>query len=176
MNEMKPEDVMRALEKIVSDPNCTNMRYIEGCGYFCKVLREPIDDMARGRSTKCNENCEHYSQPYIEGLIRSALALLREKDGEIERLIKERDEARRDVGVAERNHYKSEKEIEGLKEDVELCRHTIANLSKMLDRARPKAAAEFAVKLKAALIRGGIYPAFVSNQIEKILKEMTEDT
>jgi hypothetical protein len=86
MDKLKPEDVMRELGKIVSDPNCTNMRYIEGCGHFCKVFREPIDDMAGGRSPKCNEHCEHYSSPYVEGLIRAALAILREKDAEIERL------------------------------------------------------------------------------------------
>jgi hypothetical protein len=61
------------------------MRYIEGCGHFCKVFREPIDDMAGGKSPKCNEHCEHYSSPYVEGLIRAALALLREKDAEIEK-------------------------------------------------------------------------------------------
>ena len=91
--ELKPEDVMRALEEFASLNNCNNMRYFEGCGHFCKVLRELIDDMAGGRSQKCNEHCEHYSPPRDEEVFRAALSLLKkyqaenaEKDAEIERL------------------------------------------------------------------------------------------
>ncbi len=86
MNELKPEDVMGALEEFASLTNCNNMRYLEGCGHFCKVLREPIDDMAGGRSPKCNEHCEHYSPPRDEELFRATLALLREKDARIKEL------------------------------------------------------------------------------------------
>lgn len=84
--QLKLEDVMSGLEQMASLTNCNNMRYLEGCGHFCKVLREPIDDMAGGRSPKCNELCEHYTPPRDEELFRAALALLREKDAEIERL------------------------------------------------------------------------------------------
>ena len=84
MNELKHEDVMRALEEFASLTNCNNMRYLEGCGHFCKVLRESIDDMAGGRSPKCNEHCEHYSPPRDEELFRATLALFREKDALIE--------------------------------------------------------------------------------------------
>lgn len=86
MNELKPEDVMRALERIASKANCNHMRHLEGCGCFCIRLGKNVDDMAKGRSHECNENCEHFSPPHIENVLRAALALLREKDAEIERL------------------------------------------------------------------------------------------
>ena len=64
MNEMKPEDVMRALEW------CSN-------GYDCKQC------FLYG-TTRRMESC-------MAEMMKKALALLREKDAEIERLTKERD-------------------------------------------------------------------------------------
>ena len=40
---------------------------------------------------------------------------------------------------------------------------------------KAEAVKEFADRLKERLIVGGIYPAFVKNSIEKLLKEMTEE-
>ena len=58
MNELKPEDVMKALELcIASRPKCKD------CPYFIGDIR-----------------CKHSK------LLRDAIALLREKDAEIERL------------------------------------------------------------------------------------------
>jgi hypothetical protein len=62
MNELKPEDVMRALECCREDL------------HMCSVC--PLNEH--------NDFCQ-------EDLHRSALALLREKDAEIERLKKERE-------------------------------------------------------------------------------------
>ena len=92
MNELKPEDVMRALERIATKANCNNMRHLEGCGYFCIRLGKNVDDMAKGRSPECNENCKHFAPPHIEEVLRAALALIREKNAEIERLNKDRKE------------------------------------------------------------------------------------
>ena len=61
MNEMKPEDVMRALECLV----------------------ECID------SGLCNDSCPQHRNTYCRYyILKAALALLREKDAEIERLKK----------------------------------------------------------------------------------------
>lgn len=114
MNELKPEDVMRALE-------CCD----------------------RGSSCRCDcDNCPYYrcDVPCKDKVHTDALALLREKDAEIkeltddnkwsakriietdklvsllkaevERLTKERDDARSDCAVAEQNHYECKKELE----------------------------------------------------------------
>lgn len=106
MNELKPEDVMRALECHSGDGDCFKV-----CPYFTSV----------------------YDESCLKNLVRDALALLREKDAtlemcaevikrqdkelakkdaEIERLNKERDDARRDCAVAEQNHYECKKELE----------------------------------------------------------------
>jgi exonuclease VII large subunit len=121
MNEMKPEDVMRALECCL-DFECT----------------------------ECPMNYEDCEEREFEYLVRQSLpmlkALIREKDAEIkeltddnkwsakriietdklvsllkaenERLTKERDEARSDCAVAEQNHYECKEELETARADA----------------------------------------------------------
>jgi hypothetical protein len=160
MNELKPEDVMRELEEFASLTNCNNMRYLEGCGHFCKVLREPIDDMAGGRSPKCNEHCEHYSPPRDEELFRATLAILREKDAEIERLKSDFEKAQCSV------------ELLG----AELGKLGLA-LSQVEQIARAEAINEFAEKLKEAVkyIPWLDYPP-VHNCIDEIEEKLKGET
>ena len=78
--------------------------------------------------------------------------LLDEKDVEIERLIKERDEARRDVGVAEQNHYESEKEVDRLRYILHcyaLQYGTVMDQRKAVKEIRDEVITEFTERLKA---------------------------
>lgn len=62
------------------------------------------------------EDVMYWLEQYPERKVcRDALALLREKNAEIERLTKERDEARTDCAVAEQLHYVCKKELEEMK-------------------------------------------------------------
>ena len=94
MNEMKPEDVMRAMECCIVENDKDDCL---GCPYSGK----------RHRGEMC-----------VTHLLEDALALLRERDAEIERLNKERDDARSDCAVAEQNHYKCKKELEEMSDDI----------------------------------------------------------
>jgi hypothetical protein len=107
MNELKPEDVMKALEEWIYDFKGTVTQ-------FC---------------TLCD-----------------AIALLREKDAEIERL----------------------------REDAELCRHTIANLSNMVDTARDAGITECAERVKTFYrnLRGKTIGGSVEYHIEQIANEL----
>lgn len=98
MNELKTEDVMRALELKVQRYLMPNVD-IDGSvsvedaeRWFLKLLKEEL-------------------APYVS-------SLLREKDAEIERLTKERDDARRDCAIAEQNHYECKKELEEMSDDI----------------------------------------------------------
>ena len=129
MNELKLDDVMRELERMASNAHCNNMRYLEGCGYFCKVLGENVHDMAKGRSPKCNENCEHFAPPYIDEVLRAALALLKkyrsenvEKDAKIERL---------------------RAEIEEKEEMLDLIEYVCGQYKEVIDKAGSEAVDEF---------------------------------
>ena len=63
-NELKPEDVMRALEC-----HCTERKF--------PLIGEDL----------CEKNCPYFREDFcVQILVRDALALLREKDAEIERL------------------------------------------------------------------------------------------
>lgn len=174
MNELKPEDVMKALE-ICADrtQTCYNCPYTDHC------------------------NDAH----------KDALTLLREKDAEIERLTKERDDARSDCAIAEQLHYECKRELEEMSDDIldsvraerdrykaeceqyqsaflkahndaeqerfqckNICEPTYKNL---LETARAEAIDEFAERLKEAVkyIPWCEYPP-VHNCIDQIAKEM----
>ena len=94
MNKMKPEDVINALEKMTyGGHSCTD----------CKYSKKRGEDRCGLKGCRIAQN---------------ALALLREKDAEIERLTKERDDARRDCAIAEQNHYECKKELEEMSDDI----------------------------------------------------------
>ena len=112
MNEMKPEDIMRALEELLEE-----VGKVKGA-----------------------------HKQYLT--IKHALAILREKDAEIERL---REKGKEWRACADK-----------LFEEVEI--------------ARAEAIDEFAERLKVTLIAGGIYPVIVKNSIEKISMEMKGET
>lgn len=160
MNEPKPEDVMRALEQMASKANCNYMRHLEGCGYFCIRLGKNVDDMAKGRGPECNENCEHFSPPYIEEVLRSALALLREKDAEIEMLKKDREEL---IVTLKMNDAPFP---EGLQIVHDFC-----------EKRKMEAISEFAERLKSE-VNGGQFASYkgleIRNVIDQIAKEMKE--
>lgn len=122
----------------------------------------------------------HLEQYPESRLKRNALALLREKDAVIERLIKERDEVRRDVAVAERKHYESEKEVEGLKYFLDcyaLQYGTTRDKEYFLNKAREEAITEFAERLTGRFNVGGkaMYSeTTVHNVIERVAEDMKE--
>ena len=169
MNEMKPEGVMMALDIL------DKMDFFQGqrAGRELwndkpyEVQEQDIADFSQGIAT-------------VKKVIEDALALLREKDAtikfihedrmgwaneavkaqmqvnekdaEIGRLIQERDEARRDVGVAERNHYESEKEVDRLRHicsSYALQYGTVMDQSKAVKEIRDEVITEFTERLKA---------------------------
>ncbi len=157
-NELKTEDVMKALEQMASKANCNYMRHLEGCGYFCIRLGKNVDDMAKGRSPECNANCEHFSPPYIEEVLRSALALLRdlfrelkEKDAEIERL-------KHQISI----YHKM----------IDICESKYEMLDFLTKKARDEAITEFAERIVKAIHPE--YPLSVC-QVYQIAKEMKGD-
>ena len=83
--------------------------------------------------------------------IKKLNAANKAQEVEIEKLIKERDEVRRDVGVAERNHYESAKEVDRLRH---ICTcyaleyGTVMDQSKAVKKIRDEAITEFAERLK----------------------------
>jgi hypothetical protein len=196
MNELKPEDVMKALERMASKANCNHMRHLEGCGYFCIRLGKNVDDMAKGRSPECNENCEHFAPPYIEQVLRSAIALLREKDAEIERLreiIVKGDYSSYTARLATESWHRNNLErIRRLEAEIErltvynanlICANTdITNRHKdyveEAERiARADAITEFAKRAKSE-VNGGQFASYkgleIRNVIDQIAKEMKE--
>lgn len=112
MNELKPEDVMRALELCNFNAECDNCPYVGRCW----------------------------------DLNKDALALLREKDAEIERLTEEN---------------------KSLRDNTEV-------IIEMVTIARAEAITEFAERLKARMRE--VYPADIyDSDIDQIAKEMKGD-
>lgn len=144
MNELKPKDVVKALE--------------------CCAVKDCIH--CPNRTTRCKDALREYAlallrekDAEIKGLVDGWSKdqdrfekVCAEKDAEIERLIKERDEARRDVGVAERNHHESEKEVERLKHILEsyaLQHGTARDKEYFLNKERHEAITEFVSRVLA---------------------------
>jgi exonuclease VII large subunit len=136
MNEMKPEDVMRALECCAE----------EHCGEWCPFYYETP--------------CEAY-------LAKAALALLREKDAEIERL--KEQQKRIDEGFDEVIRA-SAQEVEGWK------RHFESYYETTKETIRAEAITEFAERIVKAIHPE--YPLSVCQvyQIAKELKGANDDT
>jgi hypothetical protein len=184
MNELKLEDVMKALDKL---------KYGGHSCHDCKYAKWSGED-------RCGLNgCR---------IAKAALALLREKDAEIERLTQERDDARRDCAIAEQNHYECKKELEEMSDDIldnvraerdrykaesqqyqsaflkatmdaeqerfqckNICEPTYKNL---LETARSDAITEFAERLKKfySHLKGNTASGSVEYHIDQVVKEM----
>ena len=127
MSELKPEDVMKALECCTFNPKC--------------------DECPLG-----GEDCINLDQ--------LALALLREKDAEIERLKNSIT-----FQVVMPDEKMEEIKAECLKR-VELD----------VKESRADAITEFEKELTSELIKGCIYPAFVKGAIERTAKKMKGET
>lgn len=129
MNELKPEDVVKALE-CCSDCDCYNERLQEDC---------PFSNVPF---------CNNY-------LRKQSLALLREKDAEIERLTAqiEHCDACDRIGLTHTEHM--------------YC----------IKQAKSEAIAEFAERLKSE-VNGGQFASYkgleIRNVIDQIAKEMKE--
>ena len=143
MNEMKPEDVMMALEC------CEEKRDCNDC---------PYKQYHYDRSTGLQ--CSDY-------LRIDALALLREKDALIKHLDEDRlgwaDEA---VKVKMQLNEKNA-EIDRLKSEMKILR-----CEDCWNLAQAEAVDKFVERLNETLVASGIYPAIVKSSIEKIKKEM----
>ena len=155
MNEMKPEDVTRALDIL------DKMDFFQGqrAGRELwndkpfEVQEQDIADFSQGVAT-------------VKKVIEASLALLREKDALLEKWDA-------DLKTYELMMMSKDAEIERLKKASK-------NLSELgngwivtgYKNIRADAITDFAERLKAKLIAGGIYPVIVKNSIEKIAKEM----
>lgn len=147
MSELKPEDVMRALECCTRGRKHKDDRPCLECPYnFCNIVGGTDERQVSG-------TCQGW-------MMKDALALLREKDAEIERL-KEHQDTVTIVCERAKEHY-----------------HNLYENAKELFKAtaRAEAITEFAERLKKTLIASGIYPVIVKNSIEKIAKELKGET
>jgi hypothetical protein len=134
MNELKPEDVVRALE-------CCANRSCEGC-----PLERP------------NEDC-------VSGLPKAALALLREKDAEIERL---------------KDEYEIKCETRFGKITIPKMRSLGEGAELIYKEIRAEAITEFALRLKSCEFYevadqyDGMQYVDFCDWVDKIVKEMKE--
>ena len=143
MNELKPEDVMRALDIL------DKMDFFQGqrAGrelWFEKpfdVQEQDIADFSQGiefvkniiadadafaliremkkQIRELEDDVENYKSiaEYQQNCNVNRYHIIKEKDAEIERLTKERDDARRDCAVAEQLHYECKMELEEMMSD-----------------------------------------------------------
>ena len=143
MNEMKPEDVMRALE------HCANYKSQEVSCVGCPLYR------------KCDVNT-------LEGL---ALALLREKDAEIERLTVNMNA----FGLTAKNLAEDNERLTAQIEHCDACDRiglTHSEHEVCIKQARADAITEFAERL--VTYYNALKSGLVAYHIEQIAKEMRE--
>ena len=115
-------------------------------------------------SCEC-EDCPHDEETACkENLNQEVIDLITCQKAEIEALIAGQETLQK--YIAEKNA-----EIERL---TTAYPKTIESIKKMRDKAKAEAIKEFADRLTAELIAGGIYPAFVKGKIEKVKKEMVK--
>lgn len=140
MNKLKPEDVMKALECCASGRPCRECEYKD--------------------KSKDTFGCR-------KGCLIDALALLREKDAEIERYRKiVGDLVIRDgevVGIVDG------KETRYIDKSVSNVLKTMA-----VNRVKADTVRKMHTEIKERCIKGGIYPAFVARTIENVAKEILE--
>lgn len=169
MNELKPEEVMKALECCKGGGNaCLD------CIYFYKSV-----------DTSC--------APF---LIKDALALLREKDALIADYIRQIAEMQRKIACKDdlitflEKHKKAEAdkdaEIERLKNRIicqvilpdekleEIKNECLERVELDIKEIKADTVRKMQSEIKERCIKGGIYPAFVKNTIDQIAKEMLE--
>lgn len=166
MNEMKPEDVMRALECHYKEWHIPTdgMRHCDDCPYNsvnnCSVelVKDALDLLCERdaeRKELWEERCRIYeSMREWEEECKKYRDELREKDAEIERL---------------------KEENEGLSAELEAEEKDFQTLTKMYKTARADAITEFAERLKEAVkyIPWCDYPP-VNDCIDQIAKELKE--
>lgn len=148
MNELKLEDVMRALE-CCSDCNCPECPYV------------PKGDCHKG-TMGCSEE-----------MLKNALALLREKDAGIAMMAEcierqDKEIAQKDAEIERLKAYN--KELDNLC-DI-LHKKLDEGYAEFANEERAEAITEFAERLRAELLEKDFYPVIVKNAIEKIAKEM----
>lgn len=158
MNELKPEDVMRALECCSQE----GMHWCSSCPFY---------DMH-------NSFCQ-------EDVHMAALAILREKDEELAIAKNERDEARRDCAMAERNHFESAQSVKDLLTELQKKDAEIERLSHHCDdcagctqwncdcsNIRAEAITEFEQRL--ITYYNALKSGLVAYHIEQVAKELRE--
>ena len=169
MNEMKAEDVMKALDLFhqrILETKLAEKIYEQEIMAIIYAKYLILKHQAKARekdaliaeltqtNAKNTELIEELQLGWSEDQER-VRKILDAKDEEIERLIKERDEARRDVGRAEKNHYESEKEVERLRH---ICRSyalrygTVRDQREAIKEIRDEAVKEFTEKVSKASV------------------------
>ena len=184
MSKPKPEDVMRGL-KHCHVSGCTDCPYYENPKCDTALYKDALallrkNDALNAELTQTIAEktalIEELQLGWSEDQER-VRKILDEKDAEIDKLIKERDEARRDVGVAERNHHKSAEELERLTKAFLVSLEVAEDA---YDDGRSEAITEFAEKLSKAhkvyVDRNDCMVLAVDvDTILKIAKEMKEE-
>ena len=159
MNEMKPEDVMRALEC------CVDTKDLMAC-----------------------QDCPYYGNEYcVHRLNTDALALLREKDAQISALQYQADfwdkHARvldETISIQQKEIAEKDAEIERLNKEVDRLSQVVlyhdAFANDAMADARAEAITEFAERLKEHFsCHDGVWYGAVSyEEIDQIAKEMKE--
>ena len=169
---MTNEDVMRALECCVVDNDKDDCL---GCPYNGKRHRGEmcLNHLLEDTLALLRENNAEIERLYID--LRETT---RASNEEIERLIKERDEARRDVAVAERNHCESEKEIERKNHVLEcyaLQYGTTRDKECFLKKAREEALTELVERVKNWFSADALYnDNYIVGVVQNIAKEIKE--
>ena len=204
MNEMKPEDVIKALELCVEGTS-------EAC-LKCAWRLTPYPSCKAVVEGKALALIRDYRNQIsiLKALLERCETQFAEKDAEIERLTQERDDARRDCAVAEQLHYECKKELEEMSDDIldsvraerdrykaesqqyqsaflkatmdaEKERFQCKNICEptyknLLETARADAITEFAERLKTFYkhLPGNTVGGSVEYHIDQVVKEMRE--
>ena len=115
------------------------------------------------------ENCPHDGETACkENLNQEILDLITRQKEEKEALIAGQETLQRHIA-------EQKAEIERLQGEKENCRCVIADLCEQVKTAKAEAIKEYMKRVKAGLIKGGIYPVLVKNTLDRVKEEMVGD-
>ena len=196
MNELKPEDVIRALELCVESV-CDDCPYADN--NFCRddmmrtalaLLREKDETIkALDALMTLKDSVIEKHEAYIDNLNDDKACLVEQiekQDAAIASYILQIADMQREIACQAdlitflEKHKKAEDdkdaEIERLKSDLQIWKDIAHRETRYVVTARDDAINEFAKELTSELIRGGIYPVFVKGAIERTAKKLKGET